>query len=50
MIACPEGMQQEKRFLDALEQADQYRIRGSHLDLLDARGATIARFEAVALK
>lgn len=50
MMACPEGMEQEKRFLDALGQADRYRIRGSHLDLLDARGVAIARFEAVALK
>jgi len=50
MMNCPEGMEQEKRFLDALGQAERFRIRGSHLDLLDARGATIARFEAVALK
>lgn len=50
MMACPEGMEQEKRFLDALGQVYRYRIRGSRLDLLDARGATIARFEAVALK
>jgi uncharacterized lipoprotein YbaY/heat shock protein HslJ len=50
MMACPEGMEQEKRFLDALGKADRYRIRGSHLDLLDARGVAIARFEAVALK
>jgi heat shock protein HslJ len=49
-MACPEGMEQEKRFLDALGKADRYRIRGSHLDLLDARGVAIARFEAVALK
>jgi copper homeostasis protein (lipoprotein) len=50
MMACPEGMDQERRFLEALGQVARYRIRGSHLDLLDAQGATRARLEAVALK
>jgi heat shock protein HslJ len=49
-ISCPDGMQQEKRFLEALEHVEHYRIRGSHLELLDATGAVSARFEAVALK
>ncbi|MBL8419034.1 MAG: YbaY family lipoprotein [Dechloromonas sp.] len=50
MMACLDGMEQEKRFLDTLGQVDRYRIRGSHLELIDAQGVVIARFEAVALK
>lgn len=50
MMACPEGMEQEKHFLDALKYIERYRIRGSHLELLDAQGEVGARFEAVALK
>ena len=46
---CPDGMDQEKRFLEALEHVERYRIRGSHLELLDSTGAESARFEAVAL-
>jgi heat shock protein HslJ len=49
-MACPEGMEEERRFLDALAQVHRYRIRGSHLELLDAKGATQARLEAVALR
>jgi heat shock protein HslJ len=50
MMACPDGMEQERRFLGALEHVERYRIRGSHLELLDAEGAVSARFEAVALE
>jgi len=50
LMACPEGMEKEKRFIDALGQVARYRIRGSHLDLLDAQGVPRARLEAVALK
>lgn len=50
MMACLDGMEQEKRLLDVLGQVERYRIRGSHLDLMDAQGVVIARFEAVALK
>ena len=50
MMACPEGMEQEKRFLATLAQVERYRIRSSHLELLDADGVMRARFEAVALK
>ena len=49
MMACPEGREQEKRFTEALTKVERYRIRGSHLELLDATGAVSARFEAVAL-
>ena len=50
MMACPAGMEQEQRFLQSLEKVERYRIRGSHLEMLDASGAVIARFEAVALR
>jgi copper homeostasis protein (lipoprotein) len=49
-MACPEGMEQEQRFLDALEKVEHYRIRDSHLEFLDAAGAVITRFEAVDLR
>jgi len=50
MMACPYGMEQEQRFLAALPRVTRYRIRGSHLDLIDAGGAVVARFEAAAPK
>jgi copper homeostasis protein (lipoprotein) len=50
MMACDDGMEQEQRFLQALERVARYRIRGSHLDTFDATGARVARFEAVALR
>lgn len=46
MMACPEGMDQEVRLLQSLERVELFRLRGNHLDLLDAQGAMIARFEA----
>ena len=49
-MACPEGLEQEQRFLAALEGVTRHRIDGSHLELLDATGAVAARFEAVALR
>ena len=49
-MACLAGMEQEQRFLKSMEKAQRYRISGSHLDMLDAAGAAIARFEAVALR
>jgi uncharacterized lipoprotein YbaY/heat shock protein HslJ len=50
MMACPTGMDQEQRFLQAMTTVERYRIRGSHLELLDAAGAVVARFEAMALR
>jgi copper homeostasis protein (lipoprotein) len=49
-MACPDGMDQEQRFLATLEKVQGYRIDGSHLELLDAAGKQVARFEAVALR
>jgi heat shock protein HslJ len=50
MMACPTGIEQEQRFLRSFDKVERYRIRGSHLEMLDAAGAVIARFEAVALR
>jgi copper homeostasis protein (lipoprotein) len=50
MMACLKGMEQEQRFLQTLNKAERYRISGSHLEMLDADGSAIARFEAVALR
>jgi copper homeostasis protein (lipoprotein) len=50
MMACLTGMEQEQRFLQSLAKVERYRISGSHLEMLDAAGAVIARFEAVALR
>lgn len=50
MMACPDGMEQEQRFLQALEKVERYRISGSHLEMLAGTGAVVARFEAVALR
>ncbi|HEY7206554.1 MAG TPA: META domain-containing protein [Methylomirabilota bacterium] len=49
-MACPDGMEREQRFLRAIQAVTTYRIRGSHLDLMDDSGAVLARFEAVALR
>jgi heat shock protein HslJ len=50
MMACPEGMEQEQRFRNALISVAGYRIKGQHLEFLDTQGAMLVRFEAVALK
>ncbi|GAA5175118.1 hypothetical protein GCM10025771_06420 [Niveibacterium umoris] len=50
MMACVEGMEQEQRFLAALAEVRHWRIEGQRLVLRDAKGATLARFEAVALR
>ncbi len=48
-MACPDTLAQEQRFLGVLALVERYRIRGSHLELLDAGGSVRARLEAVAL-
>ncbi|TVP75846.1 YbaY family lipoprotein, partial [Thioalkalivibrio sp.] len=48
-MACPAGMEQASRFLRVLEEVDQYRIIGRHLEMLDESGGLRLRFEAVAL-
>ncbi len=46
MMACPVGMDLEAALLGALEATQRYRILGRKLDLYDADGAPLARFEA----
>jgi heat shock protein HslJ len=49
-MACAQGMAQEQALLDALAATARWRIDAQRLDLLDAQGASLARFEAVALR
>lgn len=44
------GMELEQKFLQTLTKVESYRISGSHLEMLDASGTVVARFEAVALR
>ena len=39
-------MEQEQRFLDAMNHVERYRISGEQLVLLDGSGTVLARFEA----
>lgn len=50
MMACIDGMALEQQFLQALDKVARYRISGNHLDMRDAGGGVVARFEAVALR
>lgn len=50
MMACLEGMDTEKAFLQALPQVSTWKITGQHLELFDASGKVIASFEARHMK
>jgi len=50
MMACLEGMDHERPFFDALSRAASWRMERLHLELLDAGGAQVARFEARYMK
>jgi len=50
MMACPRGMETERNFLGALQKVSRVRIRQQQLELLDATGSVVARFEAVHLR
>jgi copper homeostasis protein (lipoprotein) len=45
-MMCPSGMDVERRFLAALQATRTARVRGSTLELLDAKGRSLASFEA----
>ena len=45
MMACKEGMEQEAAFHKALESTASWEIRGEHLELFDAGGVMLLRFE-----
>jgi copper homeostasis protein (lipoprotein) len=48
MMACPDGMDTERAFLDALGKADRFAIKGQFLELYHGE-ERLARFEAVYL-
>jgi uncharacterized lipoprotein YbaY/heat shock protein HslJ/uncharacterized lipoprotein NlpE involved in copper resistance len=50
MMACLQGMDTEKAFLQALGQVKKWKIAGQHLELFDAAGKLVARFEARHMK
>lgn len=50
MRACLQGMEQERELLDALAATAKWRIDAGRLELLDAQGGLLARFEAVWLR
>jgi heat shock protein HslJ len=45
LMACQQGMETERAFLQALERVARWRISGSTLALLDGAGTAVARFE-----
>jgi heat shock protein HslJ len=50
MMACLEGMETEKAFLDVLKQVNRWKITGQQLELFDAAGNPLASLEARHLK
>jgi heat shock protein HslJ len=44
MMACPEGMETEQRFLKALEQVKRWKIAQGQLELMDGSGSVVAVF------
>jgi copper homeostasis protein (lipoprotein) len=46
LMACPNGMETERAFLDALRQVSTTKITRQHLEMFDASGKLLARFEA----
>lgn len=50
MMACADAMDTEKAFLSALGKSAQVRIQQQRLELLDASGSVLARFQAVHLR
>ena len=46
LMACADGMDTEKDFLEALREVSGWRIAGQQLELLDDSGKVIAHFEA----
>jgi copper homeostasis protein (lipoprotein) len=50
MMACPTGMETERAFPAALRQVSTAKITRQHLDVFDASGKFLARFEARHMK
>lgn len=49
-MACPDGMEQEKRMLEALRSVSTYKISGNHLTVSDESGTPLLRCEALYLQ
>ncbi|BCA52936.1 hypothetical protein W02_00760 [Nitrospira sp. KM1] len=49
-MACRAGMEQEEHFIEALGRTAAWTVIGEHLELFDAEGKQLARFEARALR
>jgi heat shock protein HslJ len=50
MMACRDGMDTERAFLDALSRVRRARVLGQQLQLFDSEDKPVARFEAVYLR
>jgi heat shock protein HslJ len=50
MMACVSGMDTERAFLDALGNADSWKITGDKLELYDASGTAVATFQSAPAK
>jgi putative lipoprotein len=50
MMACADGMDTERAFLGALTKVMLARVKQQQLELLDASGSVLARFQAVHLR
>jgi copper homeostasis protein (lipoprotein) len=50
MMACPEGNDTEQAFLETLRHVHTWKIVRQHLELFDAAGTLVARFEARHMK
>jgi heat shock protein HslJ len=50
MMACPSGMETERKFLAALGQVKKWKIGGRQLELMDDSGAVVAVMKAGELK
>jgi heat shock protein HslJ len=46
LMACAEGMETEKSFLETLREVSGWRVDGQQLELVDDSGKTLALFEA----
>jgi Heat shock protein len=47
LMACADGMDLEREFLEALEEVTHWRIEGDRLRLFDSEGALVAELKAV---
>jgi putative lipoprotein len=47
MMACMEGMETERAFMNALGQVNGWRLTGKQLELTDAGGKVVARFDGL---